>query len=276
MRTFLLITVLLSALSAHADGAPIPMPGDNRLVVFSYDKNNTFTVLTIPDAVTDIELMSDEKISAMAVGDSVQWVIAKTDGHVFVKPIRPNIFTSATIVTDKRTYQLTLRASPPGGKWFQRVSWTYPDIILYEAQQAVNRAKEDAERKMKEEEAAKSKESVVVSNDMPGTPIANLNYEYEMKGEASFKPKIVFDDGKFTWILLNKKSQEVPALFLKDGKGKYELVNYIRQGDYLQVQRTFSTAVLKLGPEEVEIINTLNAKQGKKGGFLSGFLPGIK
>ena len=128
---------------------------------------------------------------------------------------------------------------------------------------------------MKEEAAAKEKEAVVVSNKTPGTPVANLNYEYEIKGEAPFKPKIVFDDGKFTWILLNKNAQEVPALFLKDGNGRFELVNYIRDGNYLQVQRTFAVAVLKLGSEEVEIVNTLNSKNSKRGGFLSGLLPGM-
>lgn len=276
MRLLLIFAALLSFNNAYAEANSIAMPGDNRLVVFPFDQNNTFTVLTIPDAVTDIQLMPDEKLSAMAVGDSVQWVIAKTDGHIFVKPIRPNIFTSATIVTDKRAYQLTLRSSPPGGKWFQRVSWTYPDVILYQQQLAADKAKSEEQEKKKLDEQKKAYDSVVVSSDQAGTPVPNFNSDYDIQGDASFRPKQVFDDGKFTWISLNPKAQEVPALFLKDENGKYELVNYIRVDGYLQVQRLFNSAVLKLGDQEVEITNRFNQSKPKKPSFVSGLVPGLK
>lgn len=255
MKSLLVTLLLVASGLAHAEQMPLPMPGDNRLVTFTYDANNTYTVLTIPDAVTDIQLMEDEKISAMAVGDSIQWVIAKADGHVFVKPTKPNIFTSATIVTDKRAYQLTLRSSPPGGKWYQRVSWNYPDVLVYQqkVEKETKSIEQEIERKL--EEKRKELNAIVVNDaEQKGVPVENLNFNYDVKGSAPFRPKQVFDDGKFTYIALSSY-QELPALFLKDENGKFELVNFIRDKDFLKVQRIFKTAILKLGKQEVQIVN---------------------
>jgi len=254
----LIFAVSLCFLSqiVNAEQSALPMPGDNRLVVFSYDENNTYTVLAIPDAVTDIQLTKGEKITAMAVGDSLQWVIAKADDHVFVKPAKPNIFTSATIVTDKRTYQLTLRSSPIGGKWYQRVSWSYPNVLVYQEQ--VARVEEDLNRKTEDRLELKRKnlEAIVVndSNQRTQFPVEAMNFDYQIKGNAPFKPKTVFDDGKFTYIGLSK-DQELPAFFLRDDEGKYELVNYIRDGEFLKVQRLFKVGVLKLANKEIVIMN---------------------
>src|SRR5947207_2487618 len=84
---------------------PGPMPGETRLVSFSYDANDTYTILTMPGTVTHIELHKEERISALALGDSAQWQVQKKDYNLFVKPSRAGLFTSATLVTNQRTYQ---------------------------------------------------------------------------------------------------------------------------------------------------------------------------
>lgn len=257
MKKLIIALALCSTISnALAEQSPVAMPGDNRLVVFNFDENNTYTVLTIPDAVTDIQLTKGEKILAMAVGDNLQWVVAKAEDHVFVKPAKPNIFTSATIVTDKRSYQLTLRASPVGGKWYQRVSWNYPSVITY--QREVARIEEDLDQKTEDklEKKRKNLESIVVNdvNQRTVFPVESMNFDYQVQGNAPFKPKTVFDDGKFTYLGLSK-DQELPAFFLRDENGKYELVNYVRDGEFLKVQRLFKVGVLKLANKEIVITN---------------------
>ena len=125
------VTLLLFNGAVNAESEPFPLPSDNRLVVFRYDANQTYTVLAVPGAVTDIAIGDDEELTiAPALGDSVQWRVETAGRHVFVKPIKSDLFTSMTLVTTKRTYQVTLRSSPQGGKWYQRVSWEYPDIII--------------------------------------------------------------------------------------------------------------------------------------------------
>ncbi|MBF4990984.1 TrbG/VirB9 family P-type conjugative transfer protein [Methylophilus sp. QUAN] len=257
MKKLILALAICATIStAHAEQSAVAMPGDNRLVTFNYDENNTYTVLTIPDAVTDIQLTKGEKVTAMAVGDNLQWVIAKAEEHVFVKPAKPNIFTSATIVTDKRSYQLTLRSSPPGGKWYQRVSWSYPKVMVYQQEVAKTEADLDQKTEQLLELKRKKLESIVVNDSSQKTtlPVEAMNFDYQIQGNAPFKPKTVFDDGKFTYLGLSK-DQELPAFFLRDEDGKYELVNYVRDGEFLKVQRLFKVGVLKLANKEIVITN---------------------
>ena len=242
-KLFFACFVFLSSL-AHAEVQPISMPGDTKLVVFNYDQNNTYSIYTMPGMITDIQLGDDEKLSAFAFGDSIQWITADADGHLFVKPTLSGLFTSATIVTNKRSYQLTFKSVPDGQKWYQRVSWHYPQMIM------LKKAEEKkAEEKKIEQEEKKQQDDPVVSQ----TDVNTLNFNYQIDGSADFKPEQVFDDGTFTYLKVNAKSQEMPAMFVVSDKGETELANYVIKGNYMMLQRTSNVILLKLGKQEVRI-----------------------
>ena len=81
--------VLQAAVSAaRAQQAPVPMPLDTRLVVFRYHPDDSYVILTRPGAVTHIALEPEETVGALALGDSVQWVVQERGPHLFVKPVR--------------------------------------------------------------------------------------------------------------------------------------------------------------------------------------------
>lgn len=229
---------------AMADSQVMPMPSDTRLVTFSFDHHDTYTILARPKSVTDIQLSADEEVVAMALGDSVQWMASKAKGHVFIKPLQTDIFTSATIVTNVRTYQLTLRSSPEDGKWYQRVSWDYPDLVVFRQQ------REEIARRNVEKEEKRLEEQIIA----PDISIDKLNFDYKVTGDAEFKPAQVFDDGKFTWIRL-PVIQELPAVFMTDKDGKAELINYVTRGQYMMVQRLVPGLLLKIGTQEINIVN---------------------
>lgn len=242
----------------HAESMSTSMPGDVRLVVFNYDANNTFTILALPGNITDIQLNEGEKITALALGDSVQWITAKADGHIFIKPTKPNIFTSATLVTDQRTYQLTMRSSPEGGKWYQRVSWQYPELIVMKQTELEFQAKaaKIALEAIKVEEKKRQADVIATSiSRAPGNPIENLNFDYTVTGNADFKPIQIFDDGKMTWLKMNNKVQEWPATFILDEGNVTEVINPLRDGDFIKVTRLFKRCVLKLKDKEIVITN---------------------
>ncbi len=257
----ILLTLIFSASAtsmAHADSQSISMPGDVKLVVFNYDENNTFTIMTLPGNITDIQLNEGEKVTALAMGDSVQWITAKAEGHIFIKPTKPNIFTSATLVTDQRTYQLTMRSSPEGGKWYQRVSWKYPELIIMKQteQEAQARAQKIASEAIRVEEKKRQADVIATTvNRAPGNPIANLNFDYTVAGDAEFKPIQIFDDGKATWLKMNDKVQEWPATFILDESNTTEIINPLRDGAFIKVTRLFKRCVLKLKDKEVTITN---------------------
>lgn len=258
IRTLLFILCAVVVNSASAEVGAIPLPGDTRLVVFSYDANNTYTVLARPGAITDIQLSSDESLVALAVGDTIQWIVADSDGHVFIKPTRNDLFTSATLVTSKRTYQLTLKSGSEDAKWYQRVTWNYPEISMLKRVESQKRQELQAAEQKKREE-------IVLSQ---GISIDNLNFNYRIEGEAPFKPVQVFDDGKFTYFRIDQKAQELPAMFAVSDDGEGELANYVIKGDYLMLQRLSHSVILKLGKQEVKITRL---DKGRSSNFFGGW-----
>jgi len=238
-----LLLLLCVAEIAHAQAAALPGPNDARLVLFVYDANDTYTILTRPGVVTDIQLARDETLDTLALGDTAQWTVAQSAGHVFVKPVRPDLYTSATLVTSQRVYQLTLRASPENGKWYQRVSWNYPDVLVYQRQ-------EQARRRQQQEEEASRREQQTVTR---GIALEQLNFGYTIKGSAEFRPTQALDDGKFTYLRMPAWLQELPTVFVVGSDDRAELVNIIVRGDYLVVQRLAPRLLLKLGKAEVSV-----------------------
>lgn len=81
----------------------------------------------------------------------------------------------------------------------------------------------------------------------------NLRFNYEVVGDAPFKPVMAFDDGKFTYLKMPPNLQELPALFAVIDGADYSLVNYTVRGDYMVAQRLLEEGVLKLGKAEVRV-----------------------
>ena len=259
-RFFALSLALLSLVTlVHAESAPIPMPGDTRLFQFVYNPNDTYTVLTRPFSSTHIEMASDEELDMVVMGDTVQWIVGKTPKHLFIKPVRPDIFTSATLITTKRSYQLTFRASPENGKWMQRVNWHYPELEM------IQRVESDAKTKRSLEAKATDEALTPVTGLAP----EKMGFDYQIDGTASFKPATVFDDGKFLYIRFASGNQEMPALFLVDADGSLSLVNFVVKGDLVVVQRLATRLLLKLGKDEIRI--TKRGAEPAKSGWFSMF-----
>jgi len=239
--------------------APSAIPGEAKLVTFVYDPNDTYGIVCLPGAVTDIELRSNERVMALALGDSVRWQAQKKDAHLFVRPLAAGLFTSATLVTNERTYELTLRSASPGGAWYQRVSWSYPDIVAIEESRAAI-ALDEARQKAR----AKRAHAEAESGALPSVPADRLNFGYRLVGDAPFRPSQVFDDGTFTYIRFARKPQELPALFIETPNARDELAVYNFEprdpaapaSPMIKVHRLFDMAVLKLGAEEVTITRT--------------------
>jgi P-type conjugative transfer protein VirB9 len=250
-RLVALACLLFNLAPASAEQVAMPISSaDTRLVVFTFDENNSYEILTKPKAVTDLEFQADERIETIAVGDPLQWEVqpTKSGKHLFIKPKFDDLSTSASIITDKRTYQFALRSGKEkdASKWYQRVTWQYPDLIrsiAYDKAQKDERAEQ--ENKKREDQVAGT-----------GVPVQDLNFGYAIDGDTAFRPTSVFDDGKFTYIRMPAKIQELPALFyLPQDSKETELVNYTVKGDYLVVQRTMERVLLKIGKLEVKITN---------------------
>ena len=227
-----------------------PLRGDTRLVEFAYDPDNTFLLLAKPKAVTHLQFGPDESIQSVAAGDTVNWEFTPTRNrkNLFIKPRHENQETSLTVLTDRRSYQFVLRSTGEGRKWYQRVSWQYPrELVLTLEGQADSES--IAATATARPAAAAPREP---ASELSVTP-AQLRFGYEIRGDAAFRPRVVFDDGRFTYFQMPLALQELPALFAVVDDQDYSLVNFEIKGDYLIAQRLLPAAVLKLGREEVRV-----------------------
>lgn len=248
-RFSVIFAALFLISGAHAEMSATPLPGDARLVRFDFDPDNTYLILSKPTAVTHIEFSADEEIETVAAGDTTNFDITATKNrrNLFVKPHVDGITTSMTVLTDKRSYQFVIRSTAEGSKWYQRVSWRVPSTFVFD---------DSGQVAASVQAKPTGSQAVDVSG---GIDPEKLNYEYDISGDAPFKPTMVSDDGVKTYIKMPRGLQELPVLFsVLDGQ--FNLVNYIVRGDFLVVQLVQDRFVLKIGRKEV----TLTKRQQEK------------
>ncbi|MEJ8838096.1 TrbG/VirB9 family P-type conjugative transfer protein [Ramlibacter sp. AN1133] len=237
---------------AAAEMLATPLRGDSRLVEFAYDPDNTYLVLAKPKAVTHIQFAGDEAIQSVAAGDTANWEFTPTRNrkNLFVKPRYEGQESSLTVITDKRSYQFVLRSTGDGRKWYQRVSWAYSrELVL--TMEGMPEAQDTAAAAAPQAEAPAPRKAA--SALAAGIAPDQLRFGYEISGDAAFRPRVVFDDGRFTYFKMPGNLQELPALFAVMADKDYSLVNFEVKGDYLVAQRLLPAAVLKLGREEVRV-----------------------
>lgn len=231
---------------------PITMPGDARMAVFTYSRDQIYRVMTAPLKSTTIELERGETLaSEPALGDSIQWIV-DTDGanHVFVKPTKPGLVNTMHLTTNRREYDMTLVSSPMGGLFYQIVRFNYPTSLM-----AKVRARADAN----EESNAGDRERAMSDSGPIGVSPDKLNFDYTVSGSAPFKPETVFDDGKSVWMRLPPNAPfAVPIV--KD-HGDNVSPNFIRRGQYIVVQEMADEIVLRAADDKVTI------KRGRPGLF---------
>lgn len=214
----------------------------NAGAVFTFAEGAVYQVYTAPERVTDIVLEPGEGLTAVASGDTARWVIGDTASgagparraHILVKPFSSGLSTNLVITTDRRTYHLSV-ASRAGGA-MSSVSWTYPADALI----ALKRAADEAAAPV-----------------AAGLAIDLMHFEYAISGDRpDWRPVRAFDDGRQTFIEFPAAIEvgEAPPLFLVDGKGAAQLVNYRLRGRFYVVDRLFDAAELRLGSKRQQVV----------------------
>ena len=241
---------IAAPIASQAELVATPLRGDSRLVQFVYDADNTYLVLSKPKAVTHLQFAADELIQSVAAGDTANWELTPTKNrkNLFVKPKYDDQDSSMTVITDQRIYQFVLRSTGEGKKWYQRINWLYGTELVVNMEAEPPLVNQAAEIR-----ASASQADARSAAGMPGLQPDGLRFNYEISGDAPFRPLVVFDDGRFTYFKLPANLQEMPALFAVIEGKDYSLVNFETKGEYLVAQRLMPTAVLKLGRAEVRV-----------------------
>lgn len=195
--------------------------------------------------ICDVALQPGEVVNTINAGDPRFTIDPAITGsgqtqrlHLILKPLDVGLDTSLVVATNKRTYHFRLRSTRT--EFMPFVSFTYP---------------EDEQAKW---EAIKSQQQkFVADNTLPSTGeyLGNLNFNYTISGNASWKPVRVYNDGKKTIIEMPDSISEVSAPILlvvrKDGglfsDAETDMINYRVQSNRYIADAIFDKAILIVG-----------------------------
>jgi type IV secretion system protein VirB9 len=230
----------------QANGAGIrPVVRPDGMVRFIYGAQQ-ITVVCAVLQVCDIELQAGEQVNNLNVGDPRFTVDPAVSGngptevlHLVIKPLDVGLNTSLVVTTNRRTYHIRLRSHRTD--YMARVGFTYPGDVM---------AKWDAIRR--------SEVKLKQERTLPGTQedVRDLNFDYEVKGSAAWKPVRVYNDGARTVIQMpaTMNQTEAPVLLVVRKEGGWlggddetVTVNYRLHGDRYIVDSVFQKAILIAG-----------------------------
>jgi P-type conjugative transfer protein TrbG len=222
-----------------------PVPGSNGAIHFLYGAQQPSIVCAVLQ-VCDVSLQAGELVNSIHLGDTARWTVepaitgsgpAETQ-HLIIKPMDVGLETSLVVTTNRRTYHFKLRSHRT--QYMPQVAFTYPEDAL--AKWDVIRSHETQEREQK-------------TIPQTGEYLGDLNFDYDLDGDAAWMPVRVFNDGSKTILQMPKAmaQTEAPTLLVLRKEGglftddETVMVNYRVQGDRYIVDTVFDKAILIAG-----------------------------
>lgn len=196
--------------------------------------------------VCDVALQAGEQVNSINLGDTARWVVepaitgfgATEVQHLIIKPMDVGLETSLVVTTNRRTYHFKLRSHRT--EYMPQVAFTYPEEALAKW------------------EAIKTRQQAEIKRDtipQTGEYLGDLNFEYTVAGNVSWKPVRVYNDGVKTIIEMPKamSQTEAPTLLVVRKEGGWfkddetVMVNYRVQSNRFIVDSIFDKAILIAG-----------------------------
>ncbi|WP_027156726.1 P-type conjugative transfer protein TrbG [Methylobacter luteus] len=222
-----------------------PVPGSNGAIHFLYGAQQPSIVCAVLQ-VCDVALQAGELVNSIHLGDTARWTVepaitgsgsAETQ-HLIIKPMDVGLETSLVVTTNRRTYHFKLRSHRT--QYMPQVAFTYPEDAL---------AKWDAIRSYKTQEREQK------TIPQTGEYLGDLNFDYDLDGDAAWMPVRVFNDGSKTILQMPEAmaQTEAPTLLVMRKEGglftddETVMVNYRVQGDRYIVDTVFDKAILIAG-----------------------------
>ena len=248
----------------RGDGKPaetFPVPGPSGTVMMLFGEQQPSIVCAVLQ-VCDIALQQGEKVNSVHLGDATRWVVdpaitgegMNITQHMVVKPLDVGLETSMVVATNRRTYHFRLKSDRDS--YMSSVAFNYP---------------EDLQRKW--EEARGQIEKEIKDNTIPETHeyLGNLDFGYDIIGDAPWKPTRVYNDGVKTIIDMPPKmgQTEAPMLLVirRDStmwsKEDRVMVNYRVQKNRYIVDSVFDKAILVAGVGKHKTRVTVARRPGK-------------
>lgn len=227
-----------------------PLPSDSRLRVITYNPDNIHKYTGFYEYQASIIFGEGETIETISMGDPRGWQMVPAGNRLFIKPIADNpddANTNMLLVTNKRTYHFILEASEVGEKGINDPNLVWETKFVYP------------------DEEDKSLVQLNTAAALPDlTEPGKYNFNYTISGSKKISPKMIFDNGEFTYFLFANKNADIPAFFLVDSEGREAIINYRVLGDYIVIERVTSQFTLRDGSDTACVFNEKTPLEKKK------------
>ncbi len=236
-----------------SDVTEIPEYQDGKLKAFKFKSGNIYEVHCQTYHSTIIQFEPGETMTEVPyISEPEVWKLARGIGNVenletellIIKPDYSGLTSTLIIVTNRRIYQMELKSHKD--YYMPYVQWSYPRAVE-DLPSWIN--KKNAENKVK------------TPFDFSVEDLQFMSFNYSIKYNKAKKPVWtpvqVYDNGKFTYIVLDKNSlhTEVPAVFI----GKREVSNKEYHNNVIVINQLIKKVTLRLGSAKV----TVCKKKGK-------------
>jgi type IV secretion system protein VirB9 len=224
---------------------------------YEYQPDRIYTVRTGLGITTQIELSPNEKILDYSTGFSGGWELTRRENVFYLKPKNVDVDTNMMIRTATHSYIFELKVVATGWKTLEqarragveyKIAFTYPSDASFT-------------KELKKDIDTSALNTVLVAGRS-----YNFDYDYAMHDKKApwLVPAHVYDDGRFTYILMNDMKQfptgDFPAIFMRQSEhGEDSLVNTTVQGNTVIVHGTYPYLVIRHGEHVVGLRR--NAKQ---------------
>lgn len=241
-----------------------PSPYNSKLVVFPYNKDAIYPINVFFNRYTHFEFEQGEKLIGLYVSDETEFErhVSVTGRDAMIRPRVRAVSGAATIITDRRRYQIELRdvSVCPQENQYQRVSWAVDSGIYEDGRELpISRLPQQPTEEKKVEVESESAQAQPFSINL-----SKLNTDYTIEGSDDIKPIMVMDDGVRTYLKFSEAVNVRPAMFAISQSGEPMVVEYAPTKSYLIAARIFEHGILlKLNKSEVRILSRRN-----KCGFL--------
>ncbi len=232
---YLLFCLAVSADSAFSAVVPEGTSYDPRIQYVMYNKDDVTVIRTRAGNSTLIQLESDEVIEGvdeggLSFGDTEAWAVGVRKNNIFIKPKGPFPNTNINLVTNKRTYSISLIDVPNITQAAWQVRYKYPVIPV-----------------------VPPKEKIVYP-DLGPCSDGPKNSNWFKYGHQILSPSEVWDDGRFTCFRFpSSKALPVIYRYSPGSEVKEALVNFNIRGDVVIVHEVASEFRLRMGKKVLGI-----------------------
>ena len=262
VRLTAIATGMAAAVSpARALETPHSCGSDPHIQCATYDPDQAYRVSTMAGRVVMIQFEPGEHIidSGEGIGDAKAWHVAINDSGALLKPGALQPETNLVLVTNRRTYSLSLvdvSVAQPA-TWMLR--FDYPDTRAKAATAQQRRldavsAALGGQRANGAAMPASIANSVGAAKTAPFASTSVANTQYMMRGDRALAPTALWDDGRFTYFKY-ATARDLPTIFTKLPDGGEATANFHMEGDTVVVHEVSKSFVIRYGQSVLGIRN---------------------